>query len=450
MEHSADTNVVDDNKDTPLLVACKTGHSECLKLLLGDTSNKPYVNSVDNAGETGVMLASKNGHIECLKLLLLNKEVDLLVNNLKGENALMLATEWNHVECTRALLEHNMNPNAGNFKMGRSTALYIACLQGHADIVKLLTEFNANVNSLQVGRITPLMCAAKKNHAQCVQLLLDANADGNMGDNEGVTAAMMASFKGSNESLALLLEAGVDINACDIYGGNCLRHAISGKNWKCLDLLLAYGAFVKSIFNVYSLCGDDPDVCDKLTGLFYAAGGHNYIGEEETVAEEKRKADREERENDKETIPLYEQCKEYITSLLAKKYPTTNLFPLIKSLPVPKSLKRLLLNGVTLDIEVPLQKVLKCISYECTPLICAMCLRSKAELMVEDLTLELCSTCQVVAYCSERCERNHWVMAHMAACSTGTYYWLIYYELPKYKCNVHSHFSLSSCQFLEL
>ena len=39
---------------------------------------------------------------------------------------------------------------------------------------------------------------------------------------------------------------------------------------------------------------------------------------------------------------------------------------------------------------------------------------------VENLELELCR-CRVVGYCSERCDRNHWVMAHMATCEAGNY-----------------------------
>ena len=96
MEHGADTNVVDDKNDTPLLAACRTGHTECLEQLFNNAASKPDVNSVDNADETGAMLACKNGHRDCLTLLLQNKDVDLSMTNEKGENALMLATEWNH------------------------------------------------------------------------------------------------------------------------------------------------------------------------------------------------------------------------------------------------------------------------------------------------------------------------------------------------------------------
>ena len=417
MEYKANINVVDDKKDTPLLAACRSGHSECLEQLFSNPDSKPNVNSVDNADETGAMLASKNGHANCLNILLRNGEIDLTKTNERGENALMLATEWNHIECTKILLEHGTDPNAKNIRMGGRTALHIACAHGHAEIVKLLIDHKANVDSLQLGRLTPLMCAVLKNNVRCVQHLLEANADGNLSDNEAVTPAIMASVKGSTESLELLLEAGVDINTCDIYAMNCLTHAIRMTNWKCVDLLIAYGAFVGSIFNVHLLCGEDPERCAKLTELIFAAGGHNHVGEEDVIAHAKRKSEKEEREKFQKsnTLPLYFLCKEYIKKGFTKKYPGTNLFPLVESLPVPVGFKRTILNGITLDLKVPLEKAVKCTSYDFRPHICAMCLRSEAELRVENLELELCR-CRVVGYCSERCDRNHWVMAHMATC----------------------------------
>ena len=421
MEYKADTNVVDDKKDTPLLAACRSGHSECLELLFSNSESKPDVNSVDNKDESGAMLASKNGHANCLNILLRNEEIDLTQTNERGENALMLATEWNHIECVKILLEHGVDPNAKNVRMGGRTALHIACTHGHAEIVKLLIDHNANVDSLQLGRLTPLMCAVLKNNVQCVRHLLEANADGNLADNEAVTPAIMASVKGSTESLELLLEAGVDINTCDIYAVNCLTHAIRWKNWKCVDLLVAYGAFVKSIFNVHILC-DDPERLAKLTELIYAAGGRNYVGEEDVIAHKKRNDEKKEREEFEKSnvLPLYFLCKEYIKNGFTKKYPGTNLFPLVESLPIPIGFKRTVLNGITLDVKVPLEKAVKCTSYDCRPHICAMCLRSEAELRVENLELELCR-CRVVGYCSERCDRNHWVMAHMATCEAGNY-----------------------------
>ncbi len=50
MEHGADPNVVDDNRDTALHVACRSGHADCLRVLL---TRAPDVNYVDASGTTG-------------------------------------------------------------------------------------------------------------------------------------------------------------------------------------------------------------------------------------------------------------------------------------------------------------------------------------------------------------------------------------------------------------
>ena len=422
MEYKADTNVVDDNRDTPLLVACRGGHRECLELLFTNPDNKPDVNSLDNAHESGVMLAAKNGHVNCLGVLLGNKDVKLMLNNDRGENALMLATEWNRVECAKLLLEHGINPDAKNLRKGGKTALHIACILGHAEIVKLLADNKANVNIQQTEGLTPLMCAVLRNRDLCVRHLLDAKADGNLADHEAITPAIMGCSKGSTECLKLLLEAGVDINTCDIYGGNCLTHAIKTKHWQCVDLLLAYGVFVGSIYNVHLMCGDEPEMCAKLTDLIYGAGGHNYVGEAAPIAHGKRIAEEEEKDSfqKKNIFPLYYLCKEFVKNGFAKKYPGTNLFPLVESLPVPVGCKRILLNGITLDIKIPLEKAVRCTAYPFLPKVCALCLRSEAELKKEDLTIYLCQ-CNIMGYCSERCDRNHWAMAHVAMCKKGEY-----------------------------
>lgn len=57
-----------------------------------------------------------------------------------------------------------------------NTPLHLACLEGHADVVKVLLEHGAEVEARNTSLWTPLDCASAKGHVYCVHLLLDYDA----------------------------------------------------------------------------------------------------------------------------------------------------------------------------------------------------------------------------------------------------------------------------------
>ena len=60
---------------------------------------------------------------------------------------------------------------------GGWTALILASVGGHYDIVALLLERNANVNAVTNSNWTPLHSAASRSNYACVELLLEHGAD---------------------------------------------------------------------------------------------------------------------------------------------------------------------------------------------------------------------------------------------------------------------------------
>ena len=77
---------------TALAYACHSGQTDCAKILLRDTV-AVNVNKTTDTGESPLLLASKGGHIECLKLLLANANIDLTLANQKGVTALSASPE---------------------------------------------------------------------------------------------------------------------------------------------------------------------------------------------------------------------------------------------------------------------------------------------------------------------------------------------------------------------
>ena len=57
-----------------------------------------------------------------------------------------------------------------------STPLFIACQEGHTEIVAKLLASNANVNQTRDDGVTALIIACHKGHTEVVTTLLAANA----------------------------------------------------------------------------------------------------------------------------------------------------------------------------------------------------------------------------------------------------------------------------------
>jgi len=77
---------------TPVIVAAKEGHLECVGVLLGYGAS---INARDFDGWTALMWASCNGHTSCV-MKLLEWQADPLVKDLRGETAGTLALSNEH------------------------------------------------------------------------------------------------------------------------------------------------------------------------------------------------------------------------------------------------------------------------------------------------------------------------------------------------------------------
>lgn len=120
---SGTLNIVICPRDTPLIVAAKSGKAECVERLIEHRAN---LEDVDNAGHTALMNAALDGQLDCLKALI---KAGSNIQQVDGD---------------------------------RRTALSLACWSRYdvkADMVRHLLEHGAKVDHKDAYQYTPLMSA---------------------------------------------------------------------------------------------------------------------------------------------------------------------------------------------------------------------------------------------------------------------------------------------------
>ncbi|VDI03178.1 Hypothetical predicted protein [Mytilus galloprovincialis] len=159
LKNHIDSLVQDTNGQSVLHVACSNGHTKVVKLLIDVGMN---VNDTSNIGLTPFYLCCAQGHHETVKILL------DLYDKIAYD---MIVTVDEYVFLSN--VTKMVNTTAIN-EIG-STALHIACLNGHTDVVKLLVDFGMNINNKTKHGFTPLYLACQKGRYETVKFLLDLN-----------------------------------------------------------------------------------------------------------------------------------------------------------------------------------------------------------------------------------------------------------------------------------
>ena len=201
-----DVNRGDNDGETPLYVASKTGYHDMVEILLNH--DKTNVNKGRNSdGQTPLHVASENGHLGVVKLLVGDDNIEVnMAKNTTGTTALWMAASNGHMEVVRELLNHDdIDINRGD-DFGES-ALIGASKNGHTEAVEvLLNQLKIDVNHATKNKKTALILAASFGHEDIVELLLAQLDIGiNMATLEGRTALFYAALGNRIEVIILLL-----------------------------------------------------------------------------------------------------------------------------------------------------------------------------------------------------------------------------------------------------
>ncbi|XDV51187.1 hypothetical protein PO909_020113, partial [Leuciscus waleckii] len=276
LENGSSADSLDQEEDSPLVVAIRNKHYDMTKLLLSFSAR------VDQEGahrRTALHEAARLGLDEFVDLLL-KSGAHPDPRSSYGLTPLALAAQAGHLEITRTLLRRGADVESQ--AQDSVTILFEACASGNPDVISLLLEYGADANipkhtgHLPIHRvahrghvkalallipittldavydsgISPLHSAAAGGHTHCLEMLLNAGYDPNfmlhpwVRRNYDDKRQSALSFAVSNDDIAsarVLLEAGAMPNQDPV---KCLQVALRLGNYELVDTLLRHGANV--------------------------------------------------------------------------------------------------------------------------------------------------------------------------------------------------------------
>lgn len=103
LSEGANIDTVDQNGNTPLMIAAKIGNPRIVKILL---AHNPDLNKKNSAGNTALMIASEHGQIFVVEQLIA-KGADLNTKNVMGFTSLEIAKRNGHASVVDLLRSKN-------------------------------------------------------------------------------------------------------------------------------------------------------------------------------------------------------------------------------------------------------------------------------------------------------------------------------------------------------
>ncbi|XP_067653524.1 uncharacterized protein [Haliotis asinina] len=260
LSRKANIELVDDNKDTILHLACEGGDYSIVKYLI----RKCGVNATGRHGRTPIMAAALAGKKDVFDLLV-SQNADHTVTDDDQYNVLHLACEVGNkaiVEHLVTYLEGNpqgqkqavdqhtprlgdtltiVNEVTGGFdidirgKNGQTPLMRAVC-GGHIDVYKFLVEHKADRTLVDKDGQSLLHLSSRHGLLPVIEHIIDS-VDINSRDNAGVTPVMTSVAYGKDAVFKYLRKKGADLTLVDNAGNDVLHLAQKRKNRHIVELL---------------------------------------------------------------------------------------------------------------------------------------------------------------------------------------------------------------------
>ncbi|RDD40056.1 Ankyrin repeat and SAM domain-containing protein 6 [Trichoplax sp. H2] len=125
---------------------------------------------------------------------------------------LLSATEQGNISTVTSMLD--LSDNVDITDEEGTTALQVACANGHENVARLLVVRGADLNRSNYYGWTGLMQAASYGHVGMVNLLLQNKIEVNAVNEFGTSALVLASYIGCFEIVKYLIDAGAEVDGC--------------------------------------------------------------------------------------------------------------------------------------------------------------------------------------------------------------------------------------------
>lgn len=198
---------------TALSMASSQGNSNAVKWLADRGAD---INIQCSNGWSPLVIALRNKHLEVVKTLL-SLGASSEVVDVRGFTALHHAAEIGDVDIMRLLIGATNNIDIKSDNEVKVTPFYMAGLNGHLELIKILADKGADINSPHSIGNTPLFTALEKGYIEIAKELLHIGADPSY-IHDNYTLLHLASELGDVELVALIVSKGIDVNVKNIHG----------------------------------------------------------------------------------------------------------------------------------------------------------------------------------------------------------------------------------------
>lgn len=202
------------------------------KIPLGEGASSSVV---DEDGQTPLLVAFKHERKETIQLLLDVGVLKCLLEYTPG--VLLWAAKMGYFNVVERLIEKGVDPDEET-DMAGNTALIFATKAGREGLLRLIISKSKALDRRNNSGQTPLLAAAWGGSVESMHILLDKKNGLDPPGRHGLTALMHATRNPRGEVFALVLSQSSDIDCLDHNHKTALHHAIENGNIEAVELLL--------------------------------------------------------------------------------------------------------------------------------------------------------------------------------------------------------------------
>ena len=238
LDHGISINVVDKEKDTPLMCAVYLNKLENVAALIERGADLNMTS--EEKGASILHIAAKNGSSELVKLLLdHNISVNVLDNDGRTPLAWACKTNYN-VDIVKMLIEHG-----ADISLGGRECLHLAAANSDENVIKYLIEQGSSINAFTEDKRTPLSMACEYDKFNNVDVLIKLGADLNAKLYDGCSILHVAARFSDTYMINYLVDCGVSVNSVDDFLSTPLHSACEENRVDNVKCLISLGADAK-------------------------------------------------------------------------------------------------------------------------------------------------------------------------------------------------------------